>query len=42
MFYEGDGSTTLDDIMGTGSATLGDWTDGVTYPIVNESPFRWT
>ena len=38
MFYEGDGSTTLDDIMGTGSATLGDWTDGVTYPIVNESP----
>ena len=24
--------------MGSGSNTLGDWTEGVTHPIVNESP----
>ena len=38
IFYEADATTTLADVQGTGSATLGDWTDGVTYPIINESP----
>lgn len=38
IFYEGDASTGLDAIMGTGGNTIGDWTNGSTYPIVNESP----
>ena len=31
IFYEADATTTLADVQGTGSATLGDWTDGVTH-----------
>lgn len=38
LFYEGDGSTTDADVLGTGNNTYGDWTDGATYPIVNENP----
>ena len=38
IFYEGDASTTLDDIQGTGSNTQGDWTEGISFPLVNESP----
>lgn len=38
LFYEGDASTTDEDIFGTGNNTKGNWTDGATYPIVNESP----
>ncbi|MCH2199924.1 MAG: T9SS type A sorting domain-containing protein [Flavobacteriales bacterium] len=38
VYYEGDANTGMDAITGTGGNTLGDWTDGITYPIVNESP----
>ena len=38
IFYEADAATTLADVQGTGGNTQGDWTDGVTYPIINESP----
>ena len=38
IFYEADANTTLDDIQGTGSNTHGDWTEGISFPIVNESP----
>ena len=38
IFYEADAATSLADVQGTGGNTQGDWTDGVTYPIVNESP----
>ena len=38
IFYEGDASTTMDDIQGSGSNTQGDWTEGISFPIVNESP----
>jgi len=40
VFYEADASTTEADLNGTGSNTIGDWTAGVTYPIVNESPLQ--
>ena len=38
IVYEADPSTSLAALMGSGSNTLGDWTEGVTHPIVNESP----
>ena len=38
IFYESDANTTLADIEGTTNGSQGDWTEGVTYPIVNESP----
>ena len=38
IFYEADANTTLADVQGTGGNTQGDWTEGVTYPIINESP----
>lgn len=38
IFYEADAATTLADVQGTGGNTQGDWTEGVTYPIINESP----
>lgn len=38
IFYEADATTTLADVQGTGGNTQGDWTEGVTYPIINESP----
>lgn len=37
VFYEGDSRTSLADLQGTGGNTLGNWIDGVSYPIVNES-----
>lgn len=37
IFYEADAGTTLDDLNGTGSNTLGDWVTGTNYPIVSES-----
>lgn len=38
IFYEGDASTTLADLEGTTGGTMGDWLDGTTYPVINESP----
>jgi thiol-disulfide isomerase/thioredoxin len=35
LFYEDDLSTTLDDLNGTGSSTMGDWVTDVPYPIIN-------
>jgi len=35
MGIESDGSTGLDDLRGTGSNTLGDWTEDVDYPIID-------
>lgn len=35
LFYEDDVTTTLADVNGTGSNTQGNWTTGVTYPIIN-------
>jgi hypothetical protein len=37
LFYEGDAGTDDAAMTGTGN-TLGDWTDGSSYPMVNESP----
>ncbi|MFH2096196.1 MAG: hypothetical protein ABIJ16_10865 [Bacteroidota bacterium] len=37
FFIEGDGSTTLDDLNGTGSNTQGDWVTGTPYPIINST-----
>jgi hypothetical protein len=37
FFVEGDGSTTLDDLNGTGSSTYGDWVTGTPYPIINST-----
>ncbi|MGB0424667.1 MAG: TlpA family protein disulfide reductase, partial [Flavobacteriales bacterium] len=34
---EGDASTTSDDLIGLGGNTLGDWTNGVDYPIIDDS-----
>jgi len=38
MFYEGDAGTTLADLEGTTSGTMGNWLEGTDYPVVNESP----
>ena len=38
IFYEADGGTTMADLEGNTGSTQGNWLDGVTYPIVNESP----
>ncbi len=35
LFLEGDGSTTLADLQGTGTSTQGDWVTGSLYPIMN-------
>lgn len=37
LFYEGDPKTTLDDLKGTGSSTIGDWLTGSSYPFFNEN-----
>jgi uncharacterized protein (DUF2141 family) len=34
---EGDGSTTLADILGTGPNTIGNWTSGTSYPIIDDA-----
>ena len=38
IVYEADPLTTLADLNGTGGNTVGNWTAGVTHPMVNESP----
>lgn len=38
IFYEGDAETTQADLEGTGTSTLGNWLDGITYPVVDENP----
>ena len=38
IFYEGDASPTQADLEGTGPSTIGNWLEGVTYPIINEAP----
>ena len=38
IIYEADPGTSLADLNGTGGNTVGNWTAGVTHPIVNESP----
>jgi hypothetical protein len=40
IFYEADPNTTIQDIQGMTSGSQGDWTNGVSYPIVNESPLQ--
>jgi len=35
FFIEGDDTTTLDDLYGTGTSTTGDWTAGTEYPIID-------
>jgi hypothetical protein len=37
FFIEGDGSTTLADLQGTGSNTQGNWIAGTTYPIIDNA-----
>lgn len=37
FLYEVDQATTLADLQGTGSSTVGDWITGTTHPICNES-----
>ncbi|MFH2141055.1 MAG: T9SS type A sorting domain-containing protein [Bacteroidota bacterium] len=37
FFIEGDGSTTLADLNGTGTNTQGDWVTGTPYPIINST-----
>jgi len=40
MGIESDGSTGLDDLGGTGNNTLGDWTEDVEYPIIDNDQIR--
>lgn len=35
LFIECDSTTNIEDLQGTGTNTLGDWTDGSTYPIID-------
>lgn len=37
IYIEGDGTTTLDDLHGTGSSTVGDWVTGTPYPIADDA-----
>ena len=37
FFMEGDDTTTLDDLYGTGTATAGNWVEGTTYPIIDNT-----
>jgi thiol-disulfide isomerase/thioredoxin len=38
VFYiEGDASTTIADLNGTGPSTVGDWVTGTTYPIIDDA-----
>jgi len=37
FLIEGDNSTTLADLQGTGTSTLGDWITGTPYPIIDNS-----
>lgn len=40
MFYEGDASTTQNDLEGNTTSSQGDWITGATYPIINETPLQ--
>ena len=40
MGIESSGSTGIDDITGTGSNTLGDWTEDVEYPMIDNDQIR--
>ncbi len=35
FMIEGDGTTSIDDLYGTGTNTLGDWVTGTTFPIID-------
>jgi thiol-disulfide isomerase/thioredoxin len=35
IFYEDDVATTLAELNGSGTSTMGNWTTGVTYPMIN-------
>lgn len=35
LYIEGDGATSIDAIFGVGNSTLGDWTQGTPYPIID-------
>ena len=35
FFIEGDDTTTLEDLQGTGTATMGDWVSNTPYPIID-------
>ncbi|NOZ47977.1 MAG: T9SS type A sorting domain-containing protein [Chlorobi bacterium] len=37
FFIEGDASTSIDDLYGTGNNTQGNWVEGTPYPIINSS-----
>lgn len=37
FFVEGDGSTTLANLNGSGANTQGDWVEGTTYPIIDNA-----
>jgi hypothetical protein len=37
FWIEGDAETTLADIQGTGGNTQGDWTEGTTFPIIDDA-----
>jgi thiol-disulfide isomerase/thioredoxin len=42
IYVEGDGSTTLADLQGTGSNTQGDWVTGTDYPIIDDASIAST
>ena len=37
IFYEADTNTSIAQLQGAGGATLGNWLEGISYPVVNES-----
>ena len=39
FFVETDDGTTLEDLFGTGDDTHGDWTDSISYPIIDDAGF---
>lgn len=38
IFYEADADTTMEDLLGNTTASMGNWLEGTTYPVINESP----
>ncbi len=42
IYVEGDGSTTLADLQGSGSNTQGDWVTGTDYPIIDDASIAST
>lgn len=39
LFVEGDDSTTLEDLYGTGSSTTGNWVENTPYPILDDAGY---